>query len=213
MRLNRKPTALILVLLIILGGCCIPKEYEGDGQFTDSCETGNWALWSLDGRYELNLGKIDLSINKRYEYKIGKLPKAEMWIVGLDIMPLQDYKLTDDLCDAVVTIEMSTLDGHLVIDESAPLRKWAWMTDGEPSECEGPAFVYRVGNTLEIPMNDQGGVRVKGVDFKTDEGWGTYFSPLSEGYDIHIEVITPDPGAVQYQIELHIEGSNYIGSL
>jgi hypothetical protein len=205
-------TLVVLTAGIVSAGCCIPRSYGGDGDFTDRCRSGRWHFWARD-RYVLDLGAVDLSEASEASFSLGGLPKARMWLLGLDVEPRPDRPQEALLFEAILQLHMTTVSGTVVISERASLDRWQWERSMGTKEGIGPSFVYRAGDSRDISIGD-GAVRVEATGVKAHGGWGTYFEPTTKTpHRLTIRVVEPDPDARYFDVRLLAVGSNYGGSL
>jgi hypothetical protein len=186
---------LILIVTAWIGGCYSTSDYEGDGTLTETKQ-----------RYELTLGEIDLSVEGKSTYKLKGLPE-ETFTIGLDVKrptgggdPI--YIATP--LNADIKIRLLNERGEVVIDEFDSLDQWVWSGSRVSSDR---SFVYRRGSTIRVPIGD-GVTRIEFVGKRADEGWGSYFEARGGGiYELEIAVVTADPNASNYQVQLTAHGN------
>jgi hypothetical protein len=183
----------IVILTVWLGGCYSTSSYDGDGTLNETTDGGYF--------YKLSLGRLDLSMEGKSTYQLKGLPE-ETFIIGLYVVRLTSDSVriieTKPLKPAIKLRLLNERD-EVVIDEYAGLDRWVWSGGRDVTCC---SFVYLRGRSVEIPTGG-GGVRVERTDEGADDGWGTYFVPRRNGvYTLDVRVVTPDPHASQFRVEL-----------
>jgi hypothetical protein len=209
----RSVVLLMGLLASACAGFCLPRSsYQGDGDFKDSCVVGSWSIFGRD-RYSLDLGVVDLTGTGEWEFSIGGLPRARMWLLGVYVDPGSDLPPAARLDSAVIEMEMRNAAGELVIAQSDAIKDWAWSLGGDNIEGVGPSFVFAAGRTRDIPAA-AGDVHPEAIDVLADGGWGTYFKPDRQSrYMLRLRVLEPDSDARFFNVRLEAHGSNYGGSL
>jgi hypothetical protein len=187
---------LVCGALVGFTGCiCIPKTYEGDGEFTDRCgkDFRVWGLMGLD-RYRLDFGEVDLTTASVDSFNIGGLPRALRWSLGLSVTPRDDLPAGTKLDEAVVRVHMTNQDGEVVIEEEAPLNEWTWTLGGGAEKGVGPSWLYRSQS-----------------EKKADGGRGTSFDPNPDRrYRLTFEVVEPEADGQFFEVHLMLWGSNAV---
>jgi hypothetical protein len=198
-------------LLVVASSCCFPyRGYEGDGTFHDSCASA----WNGRTRYEVDFGAVDLTKVSQHSFRFAKLPPAQRWIIGFEVVPLRNRPAAEKLDDAELSILVTNERGEVVISEVQPISRWAWQRSAVDDQGVGPSFVYLGGKSRDIPIDSRGDVRVEAVGAKPDGGWGTYFKPRAEArYQLVLTVKKPDVSARYFVVRAVVEGSNSMGSL
>ena len=199
--------AMLPVQLLLVGACCVPQSYSGDGTFTDTCGSRKWS-WLWHERYKLDFGPLDLTTSASYHFRVGGLPRAQMWLLGFDVAPRSDRPKTARLGGTVIAVKMLNRSGQPVIQESLPLGRWRWQLVVPAEEGVGPSFVYLSGKEREVPLGHDGSVRLERLGVLANGGWGTYFvpDPTSE-FDLVVSVEQPDPNAQYFTARLQAVGS------
>jgi hypothetical protein len=141
------------------------KRYRGDGHLVDQ----GW--WFPGHRYILDLGPIEISESKKYEYKLLGLPLTRMTL-GFEV---PNPAVGNCLCELffpkpirpIVKMIVTDSQGREVIREEGPLHEWTWSGSSTDS------FIYRNGG-------------------EKDAGKGTAFVPRTkEQYTLRIEILKP----------------------
>src|SRR4030095_6804890 len=182
----RKHDALTLSAagLFIVG--CASILYAGDGRLHDA------GPLAASERYVLDLGPIDLSASRTYAFNLSQLPNTPM-TVGLYIVaenvPVRALYESKPI-NTMVTVEMTNDRGEQVLSERGELSSWTWSGRGDERDR---SFVYRSGAFHEVPVRPGVTTGVRDGEL-ADAGWGTYFTPRSNGrYALHILVGKPVP--------------------
>jgi hypothetical protein len=149
----------------------------------------------------LDLGELDLSSPAEHVFQVGALPKADRWIIGLEVDPLPERPTSVTISDVVVQIEMTRLDGSPVLGEAGPLRSWLWQMSAGAEEGIGPAFVYSAG---------QPGT----AESMRARARGTMFQPTADAeYRLVVKITRPEAEAGYFAVRLKAIGASEIGSL
>jgi len=158
-----KQLAMNIGFMIVNFGIFINSSYGGDGKLTDN------GLFAATDRYVLDLGPIN---DTDSEFIISDLPSVE-FTIGLS-MPGNSKKCLPEekQFNPIVKLSLETSDNVEVITEQAMLTDWIWSEKGL---CQG-AFIYRRGESKERKLSS-GGFTYERVNFKSSNGWGTYFIP------------------------------------
>lgn len=195
------------LIAVALTSCCIPRSYEGDGDFSDLCGTSEWSFWGRS-RYALDLGPLDLSRTNSRTFHVGTLPASRMWFAGIDVdvrSPLPEGVALDT---AVIELQLTNDRGQRVLDVKAPASSWIW----EHAEEDGrdPAFLYMGGEKRDVRTAD-GNWRPEPLGVLAEGGWGTYFDPeRGSKYSLVVHVHEPDPDARYFSARIQIRGNNYV---
>lgn len=191
MRGRSYPPLLGVALLALLSVGCPESRYTGDGKLSDD-------PLSPSERFVLTLGTADLSEPSITTHRLSGLPEKS-FALGFEISggPSELQPLYEkEPVSAVVRFTLTDERSRVIIDETAPLNEWTWS--GSPHEPA--AFVYRGGASRDVPMSG-GYVNPQPVGVKPDQGWGTYFTPRSDGrYTLRIEVLKEDPLAGSFVV-------------
>jgi hypothetical protein len=192
MALKLTRTTVALALLLTLGACYSISSYTGDGTLTRHHH---------QARYQLTLSNLDLSMAGTTTYRLRGLPEEE-FVLGFEVRRLEEVPeriFEERPLHPVVSLRIRNEVGDLVIDEEAELSKWVWSGSlAEPNS----SFIYRRGEYHEIPIGG-GSVRLKRADERADAGWGSYFSPRSDGiYSLEIAVSTADARSAGYSVQI-----------
>jgi hypothetical protein len=172
-----------LALIVATFCSCGYGAYRGDGTFRDH----GW-FWG-SGRFDLDLGELDLTAPGVKRYAMANLPPERM-VVGLGFKAVLTPRPTDGgvPLNSVVHLKLSSSAGTL-IHETRPLTEWI------RSELDGfPTFMYckGLGNT----WSEEPGT-----------AWGCVFKPKSgEQYHLTLEVIEPDTRHRDSVARLIVEG-------
>jgi hypothetical protein len=165
----------------VFTGCSHAPFYTGDGKFTDN------GFWAYSGRFVIDLGPIDLSKPRTYEYALGGLPRAEFSVA---IRVYEETELEVDTkpeYPAVVRIEMQNDRGETVISQEGPLNSWprsSWLGHKKFSD------LYRLGESREIALAN-GNTRGERIGVTASGGWGTYFSSdAGEKFKLKVEIVS-----------------------
>jgi hypothetical protein len=154
-----------------------------------------------DGTFQVDFGRVDLTMPGSRTFSFAAMP-AEEFIVGLLVSPGADRATTEYLLKPTVRIVLRG-GGRLVLDQRAPIEAWQWELAGPAEKGVGPSFVYRIGNTVDTPIDAHGTVRIDRTGEAADHGWGTYFRPLERNaYQLTLEVLDGDPVAAKFNIKL-----------
>jgi hypothetical protein len=208
-----------LILAIFLAGCqvfscpsnCVTKYsgYVGDGVFSDYLDERDSQL----DRYEINFGKVDLANKNLRVFNFSNLPEARRWVLGLEIAPNKDKNPTSSLYSPIVKFTLINQNNELVIAEEASLDKWIWQSQQQSQKGIGPAFLYRVGKWKELGFRPNVGYESVPIGYKSDGGWGTFFSPKAgQSFKLTVEVVRTDPVANEFLAKVVARGSNAINS-
>ena len=210
-RTDRSVRPIATLVLLFLSACCFPyRGYEGDGTFRDTCSSS----FSAERRCQIDFGAVDFSTTSRHVFRFGKLPKAKSWMVGLAVEPEVGRPAQDRLDDAVVSMLVTNERNESVIAERKRINDWVWELIGNNQVGIGPSFVYLRGQSRDIPIDNNGTIRIENTGIKADGGWGTYFEPRHAGrYTLVLTVEAPDPSASHFSVHPVVYGSNYMGSL
>jgi hypothetical protein len=167
--MNRTAMAFLCILPLVLITSACWSSYRGDGQFTD-----HGPFWGT-GRYELDLGSVDLTRRGDYHYTITNLPK-ERFAVGLAFGQAGSNADPQTLpSNATVRLQLRSSTGSL-IEHEKPLAEWVHSTGGIAYSsffyCKGAADTWA----------EEAGT-----------SWGCVFKPLSrQQYQLTLEVLQPD---------------------
>lgn len=191
-RALRCSNVLAIALVCVAAGACHESRYAGDGTLTDN-------RFSPSERFVLNLGPTDLAKAGVATYRLAGLPE-DSFTFGLEVTggsstdkPLYEARPIT----AIVRFTLTDERARVIIDEVGPLNEWVWS--GSPHERV--AFVYRGGVSRDVPM--PGYVSPQPVGVKSDGGWGSGFSPRSEGrYSLKVQVLKEDPYAGAFTVTL-----------
>jgi hypothetical protein len=175
-------------------------EYRGDGQFTD---IGDRAAYD---RYVLDLGAVRFDIAGRYEYQCAGFPPIS-FTFGFGIRtsdPKGDLWGTTPI-RARIRLRVVRAEGDVVIDCEDRVDNWTWSTTVKPQLL----FVYQRGQEKAVITAD--GIKQEfAVGVRTDEGWGSYFTPRDgQAYRVIVEVLEPDPKAAEFEIQLKATGGGW----
>lgn len=146
---------------MLLPGCCLfahdksyPKiTYEGDGSFID------YGRCSAIGRFNLDLGSVDLSHNYSKIYRIKGLPETKLSLIIFLDSPHPDplYVIRKDLelhfpvwAEGVATLRLSDTRGLIIFEKKAAIKDWIWSgpIHGKTSELWSP-------ETHFVPASEQ----------------------------------------------------------
>jgi len=196
----------IVVLFIGLAIYQIGHTYKGDGRFTDNGYT------TAHDRYILDLGEIDLASKRKYAYTMSRLPSTEM-TVGFYIEGFKNHQRQSGTPypanpnNALVRLLLTNDKGNLVINETANLSQWVWSD----SPIDNNAFVYLRGVDVKRSLSKGSDlVTYDRVGIKTDDGWGTYFTPsMWTTYYLTIEIIEPTKNAIDYKASVRLIGGGW----
>ena len=193
--------ALILAMVLMLGGCFRGFLYDGDGRFVDHGPT------AAAERYLLDLGPVDLATKSERRYSMAGLPPVEM-VVGLEVTaaPIGERSRESRPVDALITIVVINSRNELVIREREHLARWTWETS---SSQEFRAFVYRRGDVREQSLGS-GVIGFERLGVRTDGGWGSYFQPRrGERYLLTLSVLEPASAGQRYSVRLLVTGGGW----
>jgi hypothetical protein len=113
------------------------------------------------------------------------LPATD-FIVGLEIVELEANRSGNrPLHTGRIRLLLETSNHEIVISEDSALKSWVWsFTLGDFK-----SFLYRTGEEHWI-TNKDGTTSPVADGVRTDEGWGTYFSPRPDiTYRLTLEVL------------------------
>lgn len=164
----------VILLSIALSGCFRYSGYKGDGNFRDN----GWRNYS--GRYELNLGSIDLASPRSRTYTIEKLPRGEftVGIVAPDVA-------AEPQNNVILRIVLTDRFGQIIISEEGSLASWT----AQRGFNDTGGYFYRRGESQDFPL-PKGGTRSERLNVKTSGGWGTYFySEKHTAYSLTVEIV------------------------
>jgi len=181
--------ALLLTVAFLVG--CDSTSYNGDGTLTYN------GLSAAVDQYELELGVVNQG---QYSFRLSGLPN-ETFTLGLGITTtLDSASFCDDLpLSNFVSMRLTTLEGEVIIDESAPLKNWTWNT--RTNNCNLKSFGYRRGKSEEDDLGD-GLTTNRPIDVKAHEGWGSYFTAKSDtDYILQVSVRERLPDGFVAKIE------------
>jgi hypothetical protein len=156
-------TFVVLALLVVHSACCSSPMYQGDGTVERNFRGA-----------KIDLGPINLTKPGRYQFRMTHLSSCEM-VVG--------FRTADRQLDASVRVTLLNNRDETVVDETAPLQAWVWQ--------EPEFFVYRRGESRDVPIPGSTSVHVEPVGVRADHGWGTYFVPTAGEYRLAVEVLEP----------------------
>lgn len=179
---------------------CSRTEYTGDGAF----EHPEKPSFLCDDRYFVQLGSLDLSRSTMTSYRLAGLPEAEF---TLGIVIAQPKGSGDSVPAGVVhsrvRMELRDERDRVVVMADGPLSSWTWSTDLKRSTN---AFVYRRGEARERDLG-KGTTTSDRVGVHADSGWGTSFTPRSDGrYRLEVAVEEGDAAVTQYDASLRADG-------
>lgn len=187
----------------ILGAGCAALTYVGDGKLSDS-----GPLASHD-RYIVNLGSIGLAKPQVKVFELSRFPDTELTValnVSTSKKPDQHLYETKPLGSVVVGFEMRNERDEVVISTMGALSSWSW--GGAIDEPQW-SFVYRGGAFHEIPVRPGVGTDVRDGEL-ADDGWGTYFTPRSNGrYKLKVSVVESSSADRQYQVQVQARGGGW----
>jgi hypothetical protein len=203
-RLDRFEIAVVVVLVLgslaLLSAPFHHTGYRGEGTFRNN--TGGRYGTGSRSRYEVSFGQVDLSEPRRSTFAFTGLPEQD-FIIGLRVSPGKDRLPTEYLLGPVVGVRLERADGSVVVNEIGQLGQWVWELSGAAEKGLGPSFVYRRGETDDIPTNKPGTVTIKRTGEKADSGWGTYFHPTAAThYRLTFEVKDGSLAAKHFHVEL-----------
>jgi hypothetical protein len=191
--MRRSWLPLFIVVASVSCLACHESRYAGDGELTDS-------PLSPSQRFSLTLGPIDMRHQSATTFTLNRLP-ARQFIMGFQVSgprPTADPLYDSRPITALARMSLTDETGRVVIDETAKLEDWVWS--GSPHE--DTSFVYRAGTARDVPLAG-GGVTPQLMGVKADAGWGSSFTPRSNGkYLLRVEILEGDARAGNYQISL-----------
>ncbi len=156
---------------ILLGmslACCWSPGYQGDGRIVAQ---------GFAKPFQLDLGTIDLSLLGSRLFSMRGLSGHQL-VIG--------FLAAESMSDAVVRLSMSNDRSETVIDQRAALGSWVW----EGGRGLPEAFVYRRGESRDIPIPGTSSVNVEAIGVRSNGGWGTYFRPAPRvGFKLSVEVV------------------------
>lgn len=181
--------ALLFTLVFQVG--CDSSSYNGDGELT------NKGLSTAVDQYELELGFVNQG---QYSFRLSGLPN-ETFTLGIRLTTgLDSVSFCDDLqLSNFVSIKLTTLEGEVVIDESAALKDWTWSTKN--ISCNQTTFGYRSGKSEEVELGN-GITTDRQINIKAHEGWGSYFTAKSGAeYILQVSVRERFPDELVVKLE------------
>ena len=182
-----------VVLVVLVLPACHEARYSGDGKLIDD-------RFSSSQRFLLTLSAVDMSRPGVQTFRLVDLP-TRAFTLGFQVSgprPSSEPLYDSRPLSPVVRMTLTDERGRVAIDQSAPLSDWVWS--GSPHESM--SFVYLQGLSRDIPVSE-GVVSPQPIGVKSDAGWGTYFTPRSEGsYMLRVEIVEGDPRAKNYAVEL-----------
>jgi len=181
--------ASLLVLSCATTGCfTMPlwkAGYSGDGKLTDH------GFKTFDDRYEITLGKVDVSKVGRHQFRIGKLPHV---FFILEPYPKAESPDRDAAIRMVVTDNKTS---EQVINKQGKISDWNWR---------GPSQTITTQKLARDPENIDRLFHAKTfhektieLDIKASEGWGSMFRPRRwHTYTCVVEVLEPSQAPENY---------------
>jgi hypothetical protein len=195
--------ALTLASIALFLGKFHHTSYRGDGTFINN--TGGRYGDGSRSRYEVRFGTVDLSTPQTRVFRFTGLPDQD-FILGFRVSPGKDRLPTEFLLGPVVRVRLEKADGALVMDEIAQMGLWVWELSGADEKGVGPSFVYRIGKSVDIPLDTPGMTRTQRTGEAADHGWGTYFHPSTDAnYRLTFEVKDGKPAAQHFRVELVLQ--------
>jgi hypothetical protein len=166
--MNRRQALPFAFLPLVLAASACSSSYRGDGHFTD-----HGFLWGT-GRYELDLGAVDLTRPGTYHYTLRNLPE-ERFAVGLTFG--QPGGSTDPMLTSKATVRLQIRSsGGPLVENEEPLSEWIHSTGG----LTYASFLYCKGTGDSWSE-------------KAGTSWGCIFKPdARRQYDLNLQVLQPD---------------------
>ena len=200
MRLEILGTAVIGALCLV--GGCEQSRYQGDGTLSDA------GPFAANDRYVLDLGPFDMSRPNQKSYEMSGLPETE-FTVGIDVTsvgPRQTPIYDEKPLSVSVTLRLTNERGETVISQTKRLNTWTWSGAIGRSE---KSFVYLRGEAREIALGG-GTTTYKNIGVAADGGWGTYFTPRSNGrYRLYVATLTTEPNASSFNARILAESGGW----
>ena len=177
-------TKLMLILATVASSVvtlgCAGWAYQGDGKLRDS------GPLAAHNRYVLDLGPVDLGRTGKYTYTMTNLP-ADSFAIGLEVVEAEPNRSTGNRPphSGRVRLLLETSNNEIVVNEDTDLKSWIWSFGRGDLE----SFLYRAGKEHWI-TNKDGTMSTVHDEVRTDEGWGSFFSPRSDiTYRLTLEVL------------------------
>jgi hypothetical protein len=181
--------------MVLLWGCYLPAMYSGDGKMSQPMQ----GVFS----YQVDLGRVNLARTGVLRRTLSGMPR-EGFTVGFEVARkgrAPSDSDTEPPLRAKIRLRLANERGEIVIHEEGPLNEWVWTARrGGPYDS---AFIYRRGSVREIPVGNDGSVRVVQEPTRPDGGWGTSFEPRHGGtYELTVEILAADSNATNFEVSV-----------
>jgi len=168
------------IVVATLFSACVTSDYQGDGKLV------NHGPFAAKDRYVLDLGPVDLARTGKYIYTMGNLP-GDRFAIGLEIVEAEPNRSTGNRPphSGRIRLLLETSNHEIVVSEDSDLKSWIWSF----GRGDLKSFLYRTGEEYWVSSKD-GTSHTVHVGVRTDEGWGTFFSPRPDiKYQLTLEVL------------------------
>lgn len=167
----------VIASTLALAACYQVSSYTGDGRLIDN----GWQL--KGGRYEVDLGPIDVSHPGEYTYALKGLPDAE-FAIGIELVEAEPNRDARPNHNVDVRLEMSETSGQTMVSETGSLENWVWSY----GLGETKSFLYRRGASKQTAISGGATENVRVVN--AAGGWGSYITANeAKTYQLTLQVI------------------------